>query len=354
MTSAHRQSLLRYAGIWAAWLLVALVTAFQTYAAGFAGGPKFALGQALLNGLLWYSVWALLTPGVVAVARAFADERRLARLFWVHLAFGLVFAALHALLYSAMNAIIYFRSPWAPWSGALLLMKLATSMHVHLMIYAIIVAIVLGAHAYRTMRDRAIAAARLETRLAEAETAALRAQLQPHFLFNTLNAISALVPDQPVLAQRLIARLGDLLRLSIDQDRSQRSALAHELDFTDTYLAIEEARLGNRLRVVRDVAPDMLAVEVPALLLQPLVENAVRHGIAPSIGGGTLTIEAKPAGGMLRIRIADDGKGADAIREGVGLGNTRHRLRQLYGENQSFEIDTAPGPGFRVTILVPL
>jgi len=353
MTSAHRQGLLRYAGIWAAWLLVALVTAFQTYAAGFAGGPKFALGQALLNGLLWYSVWALLTPGVVAVARAFVDERP-ARLFWVHLAFGLVFAALHALLYSAMNAIIYFRSPWAPWSGALLLMKLATSMHVHLMIYAIIVAIVLGAHAYRTMRDRAIAAARLETRLAEAETAALRAQLQPHFLFNTLNAISALVPDQPVLAQRLIARLGDLLRLSIDQDRSQRSALAHELDFTDTYLAIEEARLGNRLRVVRDVAPDMLAVEVPALLLQPLVENAVRHGIAPSIGGGTLTIEAKAAGGMLRIRIADDGKGADGIREGVGLGNTRHRLRQLYGENQSFEIDTAPGKGFRVTILVPL
>ena len=353
MTSAHRQSLLRYAGIWAAWLLVALVTAFQTYAAGFAGGPKFALGQALLNGLLWYSVWALLTPGVVAVARAFADERP-ARLFWVHLAFGLVFAVLHALLYSAMNAIIYFRSPWAPWSGALLLMKLATSMHVHLMIYAIIVAIVLGAHAYRTMRDRAIAAARLETRLAEAETAALRAQLQPHFLFNTLNAISALVPDQPVLAQRLIARLGDLLRLSIDQDRSQRSTLAHELDFTDTYLAIEEARLGGRLRVVRDVAPDMLAVEVPALLLQPLVENAVRHGIAPSIGGGTLMIEAKPAGDRLRIRIADDGKGADAIREGVGLGNTRHRLRQLYGESQSFEIDTAPGKGFRVTILVPL
>src|ERR1041385_8448170 len=162
MTSAHRQSLLRYTGIWATWLLVALVTAFQTYAAGFAGGPRFALRQALLNGLLWYSVWAILTPGVVAVARAFVDERRLGRLFLIHLAFGLVFAALHALLYSAMNAIIYFRSPWAPWTGALLLVKLATSIHVHLMIYAIIVAIVLGAHAYRTMRDRAIAAGAAE------------------------------------------------------------------------------------------------------------------------------------------------------------------------------------------------
>jgi len=354
MISPHRHSLQRYAGIWGAWLVVALITAFQTYAAGFAGGPRFALGQALFNGLLWYSVWAVLTPGVVAVAQGFTGERRLGRLFALHLAFGLVFAVLHALLYSAINAIIYFRSPWAPWSGALLLMKLATSIHVHLMIYAIIVAIVLGAHAYRTMRDRAIAAARLETQLAEAETAALRAQLQPHFLFNTLNAISALVPDQPILAQRLIARLGDLLRLSIDQDRSQRTTLARELDFTDTYLAIEEARLGERLRVVRDVAPEMLAIQVPVLLLQPLVENAVRHGLAPSIGGGTLTIEAKPAGGMLRIRITDDGKGADAIHEGVGLGNTRQRLRQLYGENQSLEIDTARGKGFRVTVLVPL
>ena len=354
MISSHRQSLLRYAGIWAAWVVVALVTAFQTYAAGFAGGPRFALGQALLNGLLWYSVWAVLTPGVVAVARAFAGERRLGRLFAIHLTFGLVFAVLHALLYSAINAVIYFRSPWAPWTGALLLMKLTTSMHVHLMIYAIIVAIVLGAHAYRTMRDRAIVAARLEARLAEAETAALRAQLQPHFLFNTLNAISALVPDQPVLAQRLIARLGDLLRLSIDQNRSQRCSLADELDFTGAYLAIEEARLGERLRVIRDVAPEMLTVQVPALLLQPLVENAVRHGIAASIGGGVLTIEANPVGDMLQIRIADDGRGANAIHEGVGLGNARLRLRQLYGEHQSFEIDTAPGQGFRVTIRVPL
>ncbi|MBD8737107.1 sensor histidine kinase [Sphingomonas sp. CFBP 13706] len=353
MTAAHRQRLVRYLGIWAAWLAVAVVTAFQTYAAGFAGGPKLALGQALVNGLIWYSAWAALTPGVVAVARAFADERRLGRLLAIHLAFGLLFAVLHAALYSAMNAMIYVRAPWAPWSNGLLITKLATSIHVHLMIYALLVAIVLGARAYRTMRDREVAAARLEAQLAEAETAVLRAQLQPHFLFNTLNAISALVPDDPIVAQRLIARLGDLLRLSIDQRRSQHSALADELDFTDTYLAIEEARLGERLRIVRAIAPGLETVQVPALLLQPLVENAVRHGIAPTIEGGTLTIEAKPAGDMLWISIADNGKGAGAIREGVGLGNARLRLRHLYGERQSLEIDTAPGEGFRVIILVP-
>jgi LytS/YehU family sensor histidine kinase len=179
------------------------------------------------------------------------------------------------------------------------------------------------------------------------------AQLQPHFLFNTLNAISALVPEDPVIAQRLLARLGDLLRLSIAQHRTQLNPLADEVDFTDAYLAIEQTRLGDRLRIVRRIAPQALAVEVPALLLQPLVENAVRHGIAPLVEGGTLTIEAAVEGERLRLVVADDGKGADHVGDGIGLGNARQRLRQLYGDRQSLEIETAPGKGFRVTVEIP-
>jgi two-component system LytT family sensor kinase len=348
-----KQRLLRFAAIWAVWLLVALITSAQTWVAGLTAGTPQPWLTAFGNGVAWYAPWAVLTPAIVAVARRFANERRLVLLAAVHLAAGLCIAVLHAALYASLNAMIYGNMPWAPWSTGLLLLKLTSSIHVHLMIYAIIVGIVLGARAYRELRDREVAAARLQTRLAEAETAALRAQLQPHFLFNTLGAISALVPEDPVTAQRLIARLGDLLRLSIDQRRSQLSALADELEFTDAYLAIEEARLGKRLRIIRRIAPEALTIEVPALLLQPLVENAVRYGIAPRIQGGTLTIAADLLDDAVRIVVADDGKGAGAVVEGVGLGNARHRLRQLYGERQSLEIETAPGAGFRVTITVP-
>lgn len=348
-----RHVLVWYAGIWLLWAVVALVTSLQNYAAGFAGGPPQDWRLAFVNGFSWYSIWAVLTPAVVALTRYLAGRRLSPGVMAIYVVGGVVFAVLHATLYTSLNAILYGKAIWAPWSNGLLVLKLATAIHVHLMIYAIIVGVVLGARAFRSLRDRELVAARLETQLADAQAAALRAQLQPHFLFNTLNAISALVPEDPVIAQRLLARLGDLLRLSIAQHRTQLNPLADEVDFTDAYLAIEQTRLGDRLRIVRRIEPQALTAGVPALLLQPLVENAVRHGIAPLVGGGTLTIEAAVEGERLRLIVADDGKGTDHVGDGIGLGNARQRLRQLYGERQSLEIETARGKGFRVTVEIP-
>jgi hypothetical protein len=309
---------------------------------------------AFVTSLIWYGGWALVTVIPVAMARRFEPQgRSVAAFIALHAGGAVITAIMHSVIYAGLTGLIYGREPGSPASFELVFMRLASHGHAYVLLYFVIVGVVLGARAYRALRDREVDAARLETRLAEAETAALRAQLQPHFLFNTLNAISAVVPDDPVMAQRLIARLGDLLHLSIEQHREQQSSLAEELEFTDVYLAIEEVRLGERLRIERRIAPETLNVAVPSLLLQPLVENAVRHGLSPLVEGGTLTIEAALVDSSLCITIADDGKGAEGFAGGVGLVNARARLRQLYGDRQSLKVATAPGEGFRVTIMVP-
>jgi hypothetical protein len=331
------------------WSTVALLNSLQWYMGGLAAGQDPDWLELLGYSVAANSVWALLTPLVVAVAhRVPLAPRRGLRFFTVHLAASLGFAVLHTALYVALMWSLGAEAP-----GKILMQKLSGAFQINLLIYAIIVALVVGARAYRALRDREVASARMEARLAEAESAALRAQLQPHFLFNTLNAISALVADEPRQARRLIAKLGDLLRLSIEEHRAPESAFGDELDFTEAYLAIERARLGPRLRIVRDIAADALTCRVPTLLLQPLVENAIRHGIAPLVEGGTVTIAAQVIDGRLHVTVADDGKGADAVVERVGLGNARRRLRQLYADRQSLTIETAPRAGFRVLLVTP-
>lgn len=342
------------AGVAGIWFVIALLSGTQGYMSGIVHGNAQPWLPAFVMSLIWYGGWAVVTVVPVLMARRFGpDGRSVAAFVAIHVGGAVITAILHSAIYAGLTGLIYGRESGSPTSFELVFMRLASHGHAYVLLYFVIVGIVLGARAYRAFRDREVDAARLETQLAEAETAALRAQLQPHFLFNTLNAISAIVPDDPVMAQRLIARLGDLLRLSIEQHRAQQSSLADELDFTDVYLAIEEVRLGKRLHIRRNIPSETLNVTVPTLLLQPLVENAVRHGLSPLVKGGTLTIAAALDGPSLRITIADNGKGATETVDGVGLANSRARLRQLYGDRQSLEIATAPGKGFRVTVTVP-
>jgi signal transduction histidine kinase len=218
-------------------------------------------------------------------------------------------------------------------------------------------------HNVAQLREQQERAAKAEALRARAELAALRAQLQPHFLFNALHSISAVLRSDPRGAEHAIEQLGSMLRyaLGIQRDDREEVTLAEELEFVRAYLAIEQLRLGDRLRTEENIDPDALECAVLAFTLQPLVENAVRHGIAATTNGGTVRITASIEDTYLRLEVADDGVGTHAalVREhgderGVGLRAVSQRLSTRYGGSATLRIDTALGQGFRATIVLPV
>ena len=224
-----------------------------------------------------------------------------------------------------------------------------------LLIYGALVAVSLAVEYYRRYRDRALDAAQLEARLMEAQLQVLKMQLNPHFLFNTLHSISALMHRDLEAADRMISVLSDLLRLSLENAGKQEIPLKQELDFLERYLEIETTRFSDRLTVNLDIEPQALDARVPNLILQPLVENAIRHGIALRSAPGQVDVMARVANGRLRLEVRDNGPGLSAKpREGIGLSNTRARLAQLYGKDQQLEVRNAPLGGLVVRMTIPL
>jgi two-component system LytT family sensor kinase len=211
---------------------------------------------------------------------------------------------------------------------------------------------------YSTLKDRDRAAAQLETQLAQANLRALKSQLQPHFLFNTMHSISSLMFTDVAAADKMMSRLSDLLRMSLEDGSEQITTLNRELEFVNGYLEIEKVRFGDRMGVHLDISPETLDAQVPHLLLQPLVENAVQHGLAKVSHDGKLTISSRPNGDHLWLTIWDNGPGFDgdafSPRLGLGIAASRERLRTLYGENQSLSFRIPPNGGTEVTIRIPL
>jgi sensor histidine kinase YesM len=209
---------------------------------------------------------------------------------------------------------------------------------------------------YRKAEERGAQVERIRGELARAELRALRAQVNPHFLFNTLNAIASLITENPRAAEDLTTRLADVFRYALGSARHETVRFADELEFLRNWLAIEHARFGDRLHVVEDIAPGLDDVPVPGLLLQPLVENAVLYAIAPRAEGGTLTIRAGREGESLRVTIADDGPGfvpgSPPHGHGMGLEGVRERMR-LAGPGHAIEIDSRSGAGSRITVTLP-
>jgi hypothetical protein len=313
-----------------------------------------------LNLTYWYA-WAALVPGILWLARRYRFGRHTWRRAASMHGLGVLGATcIHAVL-TVTARVVIMRTlagrdvAWWPAFHELFFLNFDWEM----MTYWAVVGLSHALDFHRESQERALTAAHLQTKLAEAQLQALQRQLHPHFLFNTLHTISALMHRDTMAADAMLARLSDLLRLTLDRIGVQHVPLHEELDFIEKYLDIERTRYGDRLQVRFDIQPETLDASVPNLLLQPLVENAVRHGIAPKIGGGRVEIVARAEGGELHLVVRDDGFGppgnaAASVGKGVGLTNTRSRLEHLYGSHHRLEFERPAGGGLAVTIVIPL
>ena len=322
--------------------------------------PSVQAGKLLaLNLALWY-LPALLMPSVVWAARRFPfDTGHKARALLAHAAGALVFAA--ACLVGLISVRFLIWEDAGKWVGATwpqFFQRIAfEQLDWCLMVYAVIVGVSHAIALYHESQQRKLRAAHLETQVVEARLKTLEAELHPHFLFNTLHAISTLVHRDPESADRMISRLSDLLRITFDRSGEPKVTLKEEIDFLQKYLDIEQTRFQDRLRVSVHVEPDALDGEVPRMILQPIVENAIKHGIAGRQGGDQIHITAGRNGERLWMQVRDNGGGLQvgtlrALRTGVGLANTRDRLDCLYGRLYRLEFSDRDG-GLCVLIDIP-
>ena len=334
-----------------------LLTTAQVRLSSSLGGRPLPWTTALALQLPIAAAWTAATPGILWLGRRFplvASQWR--RNLLVHLAISLSFVfALD------LTTVWYTTLVLPPRPGATPLLHSAIRYFVIWvfsdgLLYWSILAVSYAAEHYRRFREREVRAYQLETQLARAELQALKSQLQPHFLFNALNTISSTMYDDPRGADRLIGQLSQLLRLSLRTSHAQEVPLREELDVLNCYLGLMTARFGSRLRVNVATLPDVSDALVPSLLLQPLVENAIRHGNAARSTGGAIDVRVERVGASLHLSVVDDGPGApadtDIFAAGIGLSATRDRLRLLYGNGHRFSAGNR-GAGFAVDITLP-
>jgi two-component system LytT family sensor kinase len=338
---ASRRLLLIVAGYTALGLFIAVANSLTYMTTGSPANWQISIERSLAE---WY-LWALVTPAILWLAeRRPITRRTLVVNGSIHLAAMLVVGIAKALADQYVRRLLFGRA------GYMLLSSLAANF----LLYWAIVAIAHGIAYYRTGRDRELRASQLEARLAETRLQLLRMQLQPHFLFNTLNTISELVHEAPETADRMISRLSQLLRETLRSGDEPFVSLTRELELLDSYIDIQRTRFGDRLHVAVDAQADALTAAVPSLLLQPLVENSIRHGLART-GSGRIEIRARRDGSNLLLQVQDDGKGLTTgpEREGIGLGNTRARLDTLFGSAFTLDVTNAESGGTLVSIAVP-
>src|SRR5438067_5161362 len=355
---SYRRATLLFLG----WTLVSIIFAGISYAAAIGENNKeFGFISALRLNLVQFYVWAILSPLVFRFRCRFPIELRPLNVRNLLLYFPALisFAGIHQVIHLAVLWSITPR--WKQKYPALLdcyRAYFAFGFYVDLIIALLIVIAVHALLYYQNFRASELAQSSLKTQLAKAQLRALKMQLHPHFLFNTLHSISSLVLEDPPRANAMIARLGDFLRLTLEHSDQQMVTLNEEIEFLRCYLEIEQVRFADRLRVDFEMEPTTLAAHVPHLILQPVVENAIQHAVAPRSAPGSINIVAKRSGTLLRLEVKDNGPGIETHdgslkRRGLGLSNVDARLQRIYGEAFSFEMTNAPEGGLHVIIEMP-
>jgi signal transduction histidine kinase len=337
------------------WTGIGLAFAAQFYVSSVkAGQPvswQAAVGWSLGD---WY-VWALLSIVVLELARRFPLEgSQWARCLAIHVCGSLVASVAYIFVRAGLAHLqSEMRGQPADFMEVFNALLIKT-LFFNALIYWVIVSVAHALNYYRRYRERELRASELERNLTAAKLKTLQMQLNPHFLFNTLHAISSLMHKDVNDADRMITKLSDLLRRALDSSETQEVPLRQEIDFLRRYLEIEQTRFGDRLEVRFDIPDNTSDLLVPNLILQPLVENAIKHGIEPHARRGIVQIGARREGDQLFLEVSDNGGGLSVNHdERIGLANTRSRLGQLYGDDQAFKIETAASGGVAATIRIP-
>jgi two-component sensor histidine kinase len=342
---------------WAAWMLLGVYMATMDLMM-FPSAP-FA-GRLLPMNLLQNLAWGTAGLGVMAIARRWPlsgfgwSERK----NWaIELLGSVVIAALALLLLWGISLLfadpaVLVKARANP--AASCLRYFSHYFHISLLLMWVVLGAFHGMCLYKKYRQRELESVQLESRLAQAQNAALQMQLRPHFLFNTLNSISALMHSDTESADRMLSRLADLLRMTLDSGTSQQIPLSREMAIMDAYLSIEMIRFQDRLQVTKDVPMACQNALVPAFLLQPLVENAIKHGVADNAHLSTIHIGVRHEAPWLILEVVDNGKGVSATsRSGIGTCNTSARLQLLYQERHRFSLDNLPAQGTRALVCIP-
>jgi two-component system, LytTR family, sensor kinase len=350
---------LRWSSIFVAATLLGLVSSVLAWQFTRSLGKPVSFWRSLvvLNCTYWY-VWAIFTPAIVWLSQHFRLERQgLWRALLVHVPSVVIFSLGHIAAMAGMQwwlAAVEGR-PFVWWHYTR--RSALENFDWEMITYWAIAGLSHAVLYYREAHDRAIRASQLETKLVEAQLAALQHQLHPHFLFNTLHAISALMHRDVEAADRTLTRLSDLLRLTLESIGQQEVALKTELEFLSKYVEIEQTRFADRLTVRFDIHPETLDALVPNLILQPLVENAIKHGVSNKSGPGHIDVTARREGDKLWMEVRDDGVGLSedgwtALQRGLGVSTTRARLHHLFGADYRFEFHRR-NPGLSVVVAFP-